>query len=129
VRAGALKCQSTVALVLFSSQLVLPLTYSVEIEVDINCREQNHATRIFPFADKKHDGKLHNGFSIHMVVDPRNAKLGHYQANLIRSHPSCVCIKAPANCASFRVDHGAVQPDSRKEPLSASPRRYQLESK
>lgn len=83
--------------------------------------ERNGETvSIFHFTDKKHDRKLHNGFSIQLSVDPRDAYAdGLYQAYLLPGPNPYILIKVPGQCASFRLDHELLLA---KEASSSCPR-------
>ena len=90
----------------------------VQVEVDVDHPERNGETSIFFFTDKNNDGKLHNGFSMQMSVDPRDAFAGAYKAFLIPDYPY-IFIKAPGQTATFRSDHGAF---TAKEGTKLCPR-------
>ncbi len=62
---------------------------------------------IFHFTGKKENGKLHNGFSIELEVDPRDLKDGQYAAYLL---PNChqVFVKVPGQTSGYRSDHQIV---------------------
>lgn len=79
----------------------------MEIEVDVNHPERNRELQVFHFFAKKHDGKLHNGFSIEMNVDVRDVKAGFYQAFLLPDSQH-VFLKVPGQPASFTADHKLV---------------------
>ena len=77
-----------------------------EVYVNIEYPERNREVAVFFFMGAKHDGKLHNGFSIQMDVDPRDANEGRYQAYLVTQ--DSVFIMAPGQNSSFRDDFSAI---------------------
>ncbi|KAI2493064.1 hypothetical protein MHU86_21478 [Fragilaria crotonensis] len=79
----------------------------VEIEVDIESPERNREAQVFHFTGRRTNGKLHNGFTIEMCVDPRDYTNHHYQAYLLPDKHR-IFIKVPSQCASFTLDHALV---------------------
>jgi hypothetical protein len=74
--------------------------------VDVEHPERNREVAVFFFTGAKHQRKLHNGFSIQLEVDPRDAREGRYRAYLLNQ--DSVFIVAPGQNSSFRLDFSAV---------------------
>jgi hypothetical protein len=64
---------------------------------------------------KKHQRKLHDGFSIELVADVRDVTKGFYKASLLPNRAN-VFIQFAAQSASFVLDHRLV---SEKEEIHA----------
>ena len=79
----------------------------MEIEVDVDHPERNREVQVFHFFAKKHDGKLHNGFSIEMNIDTRDMANGLYEAFLLPDQQH-VFLKIPGQPASFTEDFKMV---------------------
>jgi hypothetical protein len=78
-----------------------------EIEVNVEKPERNREFMIFAFFGKNSSGKLHNGFTLELQVDPRDVKNGHYQAYLLPDKRH-IFVLLPALPASFSVDYSLV---------------------
>ena len=80
------------------------LQLQVEIEVDLSFPERNREVFVFYYSGKKHQGKLHDGFSIKLVADVRDVTKVFYKAFLLPNRTD-VFIQFPAQSASFALDH------------------------
>jgi hypothetical protein len=87
----------------------------VEIKVDLSFPERNRKVFVFSFSGKKHQRKLHDGFSIELVADVRDVTKGLYIASLLPNRAN-VFIQFAAQSASFVLDHRLV---SEKEEIHA----------